>query len=203
MILSCLRPNTLWVLEQIPGQVEAHDMSHQLQTNGYWPSYNVPAFPNIFNASGLPALVEKYGDWFSYDKTSRALIFARDQGKVKDLGSMLKLMRYNDFKIDPLSACECNPPFSGENAISARNDLNPKNGTYPFGALGHRSHAGTDAKVTSLDMFANMEFLAINGPTYDQQPVFKWSTSDFENDTAHFGHPDVFKFPVVQRKWTI
>ena len=49
---------------------------------------------------------------------------------------MIKLMRYNDFKHDPLSKCDCSPPFSGENAISARNDLNPKSGTYPFGALG-------------------------------------------------------------------
>ena len=51
---------------------------------------------------------------------------------------MIKLMRYNNFTLDPLSRCDCSPPFSGENAISARNDLNPRNGTYPFGALGHR-----------------------------------------------------------------
>ena len=57
--------------------------------------------------------------------------------------SMIKLMRYNNFKKDPLSKCDCSPPYSGENAISARNDLNPKSGTYPFGALGHRSHGGT------------------------------------------------------------
>ena len=36
---------------------------------------------------------------------------------------------------------------------SHRNDLNPKNGTYPFGALGHRSHGGTDMKLTSYSMF--------------------------------------------------
>jgi hypothetical protein len=31
---------------------------------------------------------------------------------------------------DPLSACECTPPYSGENGISARSDLNPANGKY-------------------------------------------------------------------------
>lgn len=55
--------------------------------------------------------------------------------------------RYNDFTHDPLSACNCTPPYSAENAISARCDLNPINGTYPFGALGHRPHGGTDMKV--------------------------------------------------------
>ena len=55
--------------------------------------------------------------------------------------------RYNNFQHDPLSRCNCTPPYSGENAISARSDLNPANGTYPFGALGHRLHGGTDNKV--------------------------------------------------------
>ena len=54
------------------------------------------------------------------------------------MSSMIKLMRYNNYTEDPLSACACSPPYSGENAISARNDLNPRNGTYPFHALSHR-----------------------------------------------------------------
>lgn len=199
--MKMIQPGTLWVLEQLPGLVVAADQSHHLQQTSYWPSYNVPFYPEVFNMSGLPALVKKYGNWFSYDKTPRALIFARDNAKVKDLGSMIKLMRYNNFKHDPLSVCSCNPPYSGENAISARCDLNPKNGTYPIAALGHRSHAGTDMKVTSTALFKKLQFLAINGPTYDQQPVFQWSKSDFDNNTAHYGHPDVWKFPVVERYW--
>ena len=55
--------------------------------------------------------------------------------------------RYNDFKHDPLSRCNCTPPYSAENAISARCDLNPAHGKYPFGALGHRLHGGADMKV--------------------------------------------------------
>ena len=57
------------------------------------------------------------------------------------------LFRYNDFQHDPLSRCNCTPPYSAENAISARSDLNPADGKYPFGALGHRQHGGIDAKV--------------------------------------------------------
>ena len=60
--------------------------------------------------------------------------------------------RYNDYTHDPLSACNCTPPYSGENAISARCDLNPANGTYPFDSLGHRSHGGTDAKVCFISI---------------------------------------------------
>ena len=59
--------------------------------------------------------------------------------------------RYNDFQHDPLARCNCTPPYSAENAISARCDLNPADGTYPFGALGHRSHGGTDMKVKEIE----------------------------------------------------
>ena len=34
-----------------------------------------------------------HGSWFSYTSTPRARIFARDQGKVEDEHSMIKLMR--------------------------------------------------------------------------------------------------------------
>ena len=43
--------------------------------------------------SGIPQLVAKYGDWFTHDKTPRALIFARNQTEVTDMTSMYKLMR--------------------------------------------------------------------------------------------------------------
>ena len=50
-------------------------------------------FPEIFNKSGMIPLVKQYGDWFTYDKSPRALIFKRDAVKVTDLDSMTKLMR--------------------------------------------------------------------------------------------------------------
>ncbi len=55
--------------------------------------------------------------------------------------------RYNDFKNDPLSKCNCTPPYSAELTIAARCDLNDVNGTYPDPPLGHRVHGATDAKV--------------------------------------------------------
>ncbi|XP_064620556.1 putative phospholipase B-like 2 [Lineus longissimus] len=190
----------LWVLEQIPGTIMAADVSNVLLKQGYWGSYNIPYFPKIFNASGVNDLVKKFGDWFSYENGPRAKIFRRDHGKVVDMETMVHLMRYNDFKNDPVSRCNCTPPYSGENAISARSDLNPASGTYPFGALGHRLHGGTDMKVTSSILIKKLEFVAISGPTYTNLPPFQWSTSDFK-DVRHEGLPDLWKFPVVQYDW--
>ncbi|MCL4148177.1 UNVERIFIED_CONTAM: hypothetical protein GTU68_048902 [Idotea baltica] len=195
------RPETLYILEQLPGHVKFADRTEVLLNQSYWPSYNIPSFPEMFVLSGSPALVAKYGDWFSYDRSPRALIFARNHTHVRDMDSMLALMRYNDYTHDPLSRCNCTPPYSAENAISARNDLNPKSGSYPFTALGHRSHGGTDVKVTNTELFFRMRFRAISGPSSDQQPVFKWSEQDFANDTPHYGHPDVWDFKVVENKW--
>ena len=107
---------------------------------------------------------------------------------------MIDLMRYNNFKHDPLSRCDCIPPYSGENAIAARNDLNPANGTYPFGALGHRSHTATDMKLTTSDLVNTFQMIAFAGPPYSyDMPPFQWSTSDYK-DLSHLGQPDLWKF---------
>ena len=45
------------------------------------------------SASGLPALVARYGPWFSYDGSPRAQIFRRNHSLVHDLDSMMRLMR--------------------------------------------------------------------------------------------------------------
>ena len=61
-------PGLLWVAEQIPGAVVAADMTPTLALAAYWPSFNVPAFPQVYNASGYPdfvARLNKYGQHFS------------------------------------------------------------------------------------------------------------------------------------------
>lgn len=200
---SSLNDGLLYVLEQIPGMIMSADRTDILRKQSYWPSYNCPSFPEIFNASGGQEMVAKFGDWFSYENTPRAKIFRRDHSRVKDVESMTRLMRYNDFTHDPLSACNCTPPYSAENAISARCDLNPINGTYPFGALGHRSHGGTDMKMTSSKMVRDLEFVAISGPTYDSVPPFQWSKSDYETTVRHRGQPDLWLFKPVQHQWKL
>ena len=39
---SPLVPNTLWILEQIPGSVMMADMTMKLIDQTYWSSYNLP-----------------------------------------------------------------------------------------------------------------------------------------------------------------
>ncbi|MGH0165024.1 UNVERIFIED_CONTAM: hypothetical protein FKN15_048196 [Acipenser sinensis] len=108
---------------------------------------------------------------------------------------------YNNFMEDPLSVCQgCDPPHNGENAISARSDLNPANGTYPFGALKQRPHGGTDMKVTSFSLYRDYQLLAVSGPTWDQVPPFQWSRSPYSR-LLHMGHPDTWAFPVVRVCW--
>ncbi|XP_005336896.2 putative phospholipase B-like 2 [Ictidomys tridecemlineatus] len=191
----------LTVLEQLPGLVVVADKTSDLYEMTYWASYNIPAFETVFNASGLQALVAQYGNWFSYDKNPRAQIFQRNQSLVRDMDSMIRLMRYNNFLHDPLSLCEaCSPQPNGENAISARSDLNPANGSYPFQALHQRLHGGIDVKVTNMSLVKVLGLLAASGPTWDQVPPFQWSTSPF-SDKLHMGHPDLWKFPPLKVSW--
>uniref|UniRef100_A0A3Q2HAG4 Phospholipase B-like n=1 Tax=Equus caballus TaxID=9796 RepID=A0A3Q2HAG4_HORSE len=191
----------LTILEQLPGMVVVADKTSELYQKTYWASYNIPSFETVFNTSGLQALVAQYGDWFSYDGSPRAQIFRRNQSLVRDLDSMIQLMRYNDFLHDPLSLCkECSPQPNGENAISARSDLNPANGSYPFPALRQRSHGGIDVKVTSMALAKAFRFLAASGPTWDQVPPFQWSASPFSG-LLHMGQPDLWKFLPIEVWW--
>lgn len=198
---ATLQDGLLWISEQLPGMYESEDRTDTIRQQGYWASYNAPYFPDIFNASGCVELVETYGDWYSYDKTPRALIFKRDHGTVVDIDTMIALMRSNDYTNDPLSACECTPPYSAENAISARSDLNPANGTYPFDSLGHRSHGGIDMKLTTYSSSKTLQFIAYGGPTYDKVPPFQWSTFDLADSTPHMGQPDLWQFRPVYTLW--
>lgn len=199
-------PNTkpqkdlLWILEQLPNYIVSRDQTDTLLRQGYWPSYNRPYYDKIFNLSGLPEMVKKYGDYFTYDKAPRALIFKRDQGKVLDLKTMTNLMRYNDYKNDPISRCKCNPPFSANNAIASRMDLNPPNGSYPFPSLGNAAYGSIDMKLTNYSMQQQYQFIAYSGPTYDKQPPFEWSSSIY-TDIPHLGHPDLWKFDPVLHQW--
>ncbi|GFO31459.1 phospholipase b-like 1 [Plakobranchus ocellatus] len=114
-----IREGALWVTEQIPGLVLANDET-QLLREGYFPSYNIPFFEEIYVKSGFPDMEKKHGSSYSYTNCSRAKIFRRDQAKVTDMASMKALMLSNDYKHDSIS--QGNPWF----AICARGDLDPK-----------------------------------------------------------------------------
>jgi hypothetical protein len=183
---SALKKDLLWVSEQMPGNVTSADVTEVLRATSYWASFNTPYFKNIYDNSGFAYQEEQWGPLFSYTKYARPEIFSRNHSMVHDLESMKRMMRYNDWQHDPLSAIplcpKCSPPNSPTLAIANRGDLVPAytvlpqnasyaaffNGSSPFGAI--------DAKIASLQMFNNsMQGVAVCGPTTDQQPIFNWT----------------------------
>eukprot|EP01130_Rhizamoeba_saxonica_P018914 TRINITY_DN9644_c0_g1_i1.p1 TRINITY_DN9644_c0_g1~~TRINITY_DN9644_c0_g1_i1.p1 ORF type:complete len:541 (-),score=112.21 TRINITY_DN9644_c0_g1_i1:31-1566(-) len=173
-----LYPGTLWVVEQIPGLVQSADMTSQLE-RGYWASYNIPYFPEIYKRSGYPEFVEKYGIQYSYQMAPRAKIFRRDEYKVVDLESLKDLMRYNNYKNDTYS--NKNPG----DAICSRFDLEPHNPS-PAGCY--------DTKLTSYTLQKYQASMAINGPTTSHGiPPFTWKQFPGSN-YQHEGQPQVYDF---------
>ena len=66
---------------------------------------------------------------------------------------------------------------------------------YPFPALAFRDHMGTDVKIASMKMLDDhLGAAIICGPTYDQQPVFEWKTSQL-GPLAHEDYPARYDFP--------
>ncbi|XP_075225598.1 putative phospholipase B-like 2 [Lycorma delicatula] len=195
---------TFWVLEQIPKKVVANDLTQVLINKGYWSSYNIPYYKDIYELTGYKEKYLQFGNWFSHEGAPRARIFSRDQVDVTDMISFMNLMRSNDYQHDPFAHCKCNPPYSASGAIAARSDLNPVNGTYEFKAQSHRPTGATDAKITNFGLFLKLRFIGIAGPTTGTGgilPIFKWSTSNFTS-TPHMSHPDVWNFKPVLHKWT-
>ncbi len=97
-----LPDNTLFICEQMPGLVVSGDVTQEL-ARGYFSSYNVPYVPDIFNYSGYNSLYEKFGARYSYELSPRAQIFRRDENTVVDLETFKTMLRYNDYKNDPVS----------------------------------------------------------------------------------------------------
>eukprot|EP00762_Andalucia_godoyi_P000474 ANDGO_03186.mRNA.1 Phospholipase B-like protein B len=189
--MGSLREMTLTVGEQMPGFYMWADQSAVLEKQGYWPSYNIPFYPEVYNMSGYAAAQKTMGDLVSYTKCPRAQIFGRDRATVKDQESMNKLLRYNNWQSDPLSL---NSP---SNAIMARNDLLP--------ASAHRRlSGGIDTKTTNDVFIKQLRAQACAGPTHDQQSVFVWSEYEkLTNQTyPHYGQPDSFPFTFVDFQWS-
>lgn len=185
-----VRPNTLWIIEQVPGVTMSGDVTAILKQQGYWPSYNVPYFSYIYNISGWPAMAAQYGDDYTYDKCVRARIFRRNETGVESLEGLGAVLQLNDWEVDPLSADD------PANAISSRYDLRyliQKQG-FAFG--------GIDSKTTKRDWVlraktTGLKTRVISGPSHQHQPPFVWSSSKF-NSVPHRGMPNAWNFDWIQ-----
>jgi len=181
-----LKKGALYILEQVPGYIESMDATSILQF-GYWGSFNVPYFENIYNMSDFAPYAEKYGTVFSYMNNPRAEIFRRDANKVEHIGHMQKMMRYNDWENDKLSQ------GNAGNAISSRYDLCEKHIKNPY--ISRSAEGAIDSKVSSTSLWKNMTVLAQSGPTHDQQPPFSY-TGEWAKQ-SHVGQPTLWNFDWV------
>jgi hypothetical protein len=173
------------VTEEVPGLIHTEDMTASLVSDSYWPSYNVPYFPDIFQQSGY-ATVCKFDKDECHDTAPRAFIFRDYHNTVVDAASAEKLLSYNNWQKDAASKNDsCN-------AIACRGDLEPNVASQgAFGAL--------DAKVSTVlqAKSATPKILARNGPTHYDQPVFCWSKLVDEPSYVHNGQPDCYDFPTT------
>eukprot|EP00511_Aplanochytrium_stocchinoi_P002354 CAMPEP_0204838798 /NCGR_PEP_ID=MMETSP1346-20131115/31935_1 /ASSEMBLY_ACC=CAM_ASM_000771 /TAXON_ID=215587 /ORGANISM="Aplanochytrium stocchinoi, Strain GSBS06" /LENGTH=451 /DNA_ID=CAMNT_0051975051 /DNA_START=41 /DNA_END=1396 /DNA_ORIENTATION=+ len=187
-----LKNGTLWIVEEMPGLVVGADRTNALKL-GYWPSYNIPYFREIYTKSGYPAMAKKHGEFWTYDLNPRGKIFRRDQGSVNNITSLKKLMRSNKYLNDPYSfdGVSQNPLY----AICSRGDLiDGKNGNRksPMGCY--------DTKVTSFQYGAlDRKAEIINGPTWrysgSSMKPFRWT--EFPN-MYHGGLPDTYLFDFIK-----
>ncbi|KAG1665434.1 hypothetical protein FOA52_005776 [Chlamydomonas sp. UWO 241] len=190
-----LRPGLLTVMEMLPGYSESADVTHELE-HGYWASYNVPYFPEVYARMGYPAtraaLQRRARDTgadyaravsgLSYQLAPRAKIFRRDAGSVANITGAMALLRSN---------AAPNDSYSGGDAwatICARGDL--------VGGLLHRKPVADgciDGKMTSYAMANAMGALATNGPSADGgAPLFSWEgLAELRETGPHKGMPDV------------
>ena len=173
-----LPPNTMWVSEQLPGIVLSRDVTEVI-SYGYYPSYNVPMIPEIFEKSGYAEAVRIHGtDMDDYQMCVRAQMFRRDQGKVTDMSSFQHLLQYNNYEEDPIS--QGNPLY----AIACRGDLDLSRPRC-FGAY--------DSKTASWRSWKDGHTtFAFSGPT-PQQPHFSFNSTRAACG-HHDGLPDTYSF---------
>lgn len=175
-----LPAGTLWVLEQIPGYVHANDVTNILSRDTYWASYNRPFFQDINEKSMFSHYTALHGVMFSYRDCPRARIFLREQPSVSGMCDMRRVMALNRYQTDPLSAgCP-------GNAIAARLDLPALPGASCDVSM--QPNGATDSKITSSKLMATRTCMTRAGPTWDDQPPFRWSQGQSERGGVAMDH---------------
>lgn len=176
-----LRPNTLWIAEQLPGYFQARDQTDVLKY-GYFPSYNRCLYPETSALAGQDDMVAQKGNYYSYQLYSRAEIFRRDQGSFDSINALQKAIRYNQYKTDPLSYGDPLQSLAGRGDITV--PIHPPRGA---GAI--------NGKLTSNALMKTHQSWAVAGPTHDDLPVFSWSTAPpVVSAISHVGQPDRWDF---------
>lgn len=190
---SALPDELLWIIEEIPGLVQGSDQTAQLRM-GYWPSYNVPFFRDVYLLSGYNDT--RLGPDGDYQLAKRAQIFRRDQATVTDMASLKRIMRYANYS--DVYAIDGGKIDYGA-AICMREDLDPES---------PRAGGCYDSKVTSFNHgFWELSSEIVNGPSSTASDgaksvlgnaPFEW-TGQFAN-AAHHGLPAKYAFDFILAK---
>ncbi|DAZ99424.1 TPA: LOW QUALITY PROTEIN: hypothetical protein N0F65_004057, partial [Lagenidium giganteum] len=172
----------LTIVEQMPGDVIIADMSEHINKHGYWASYNVPYFDVTYMRSGFmnAYIASNESESWTHQNCTRARIFARDVPSVQSMDDFKKIMRYNNWRSDPLSQRHASHAVASRYDLELDPDLRSLDGAI-------------DAKVTSLGQAQQLECEAVSGPTHDDNPVFEW-TEELAQQTPNYGHPRRFDF---------
>ncbi|GIL87628.1 hypothetical protein Vretimale_14663 [Volvox reticuliferus] len=190
---SELQPGLLTVTEIIPGLIVSADATSDLLL-GHFPSYNVPYFPEVYEAAGyrrhaeaMAARGQEFAEaarGISYQLAPRAKIFRRDAASAAELDSFRRLLRSNGWDrrpdtSDPLSAS------SPWDALCARGDLDPESPAL-YGCY--------DGKVTNFRRALELSADAINGPTTENgQEAFRWDVHGHIPSTKYRGMLEVYE----------
>ena len=210
-----LPQGVLWVAEQIPGHVSRADVTHVLRATGYWASYNINFFEDLYVVSGYEEMYLEQGTFWSYTKYARPEIFRRNQSSIYAVEHMQRMMRYNDYKADPFSIipnctgadAACSTRHSSMLTIASRGDLLPVYNTTAenikvygplYGFVAQGCFGAIDSKIASYKERNTLRGLVISGPTNDQQPTFSWGgNSVCPLSQKPPGTPTTYDFPWV------
>lgn len=182
------KSDLIWVTETMPGIAMKRDMTSLFVEQGFWPSFNTPYFPEIFEIAGYNAQMAKndtLSDYYSYYNTSRYLIFRREAAKIQNFDDFKKVLRFNKYTTD-----EYGHGDPGQQ-ILARYDL--RNDSCIYGKP--NAFGGLDTKATTaLNMLSTLKFDAVGSPQYEDWPAWEFGKGRWEN-LSYDGLPRVWKFP--------
>mmetsp|Transcript_16414 Transcript_16414/g.43008 ORF Transcript_16414/g.43008 Transcript_16414/m.43008 type:complete len:595 (+) Transcript_16414:122-1906(+) len=191
----------LWVAEQMPGLVEAHDESERLSYGSFY-SYNQAYFPKTRAYSGAVDndlfWRETYSVWSqSYQTNSRAYLFRTYGALASTLEGAQKLIRWNRWESDPLAKnmddAYTQNTLAVNGGLASRGDLNPYDTSSGYG--GPMNSVATNGMILSKHMIEEGAVRMVGGPTWDNQPPFRWSSAPEEiASVPHRGHNDQWQF---------
>lgn len=166
----------LYVMEQIPGDIEIEDMTDVLLKQGYWASFNRPYFQSTYNKTGYPEMLMRYKlPIYSYSNNPRAILIGKRIMSISSIDGLKALMQSTKNEMGELTT----------DSVSPRYDLITD-------SRFNKASGGIDTKITSSRLAKSNKIHAISGPSYqDNNTPFDWSS--YPND-PHYGLPQTWNF---------